>query len=77
MAADRIILISTHVVSDVENIADKMMLLKKGRLIGMGTARNMIAYYCRRKKMAFSEKVGMEDVYLHFFGEHYDETDIL
>lgn len=37
LAKDRIILLSTHIVSDIEYIADEILLIKKGKLIKKGT----------------------------------------
>ena len=34
---DRIIILSTHIVPDVENIADDVMIMKEGRLVYQGT----------------------------------------
>ena len=34
---DRIVILATHIVSDVESIADECLLLKDGRLIASGT----------------------------------------
>lgn len=33
---DRIVLLSTHIVSDLEHIADKLMIMKEGRLVWQG-----------------------------------------
>ena len=33
---DRIVLLSTHIISDLEHIADKLMIMKEGRLIWEG-----------------------------------------
>ena len=33
---NRIVLLSTHIVSDLEHIADKLMIMKEGRLIWEG-----------------------------------------
>lgn len=33
---DRIVLLSTHIVSDLEHIADKLMIMKEGRLLWQG-----------------------------------------
>lgn len=38
IAADRIILVATHVMSDVETIADELILIKQGKLIFKGSA---------------------------------------
>lgn len=37
LSRDRIIILSTHIVSDVEYIADEILLLRSGRLIQKGT----------------------------------------
>lgn len=37
MAKNKIIIISTHIVSDIESVADHVLLLKKGELIGHAT----------------------------------------
>lgn len=36
LGEDRIVLLSTHVVSDLEHIADRLMIMKEGRLIWQG-----------------------------------------
>lgn len=43
MAQDRIVLLSTHIVSDVEYIARDILLMKDGKLIRSGTSENLIA----------------------------------
>ena len=42
LASDKIILLATHVVSDVESIAEQVLLLRKGELIGADTPSNLI-----------------------------------
>jgi len=42
LSKDKIILFATHVVSDIECIADKVMLLKKGEIIADGTPVELI-----------------------------------
>lgn len=41
IAGDKIVLISTHVVSDIEFIAKEIILLNKGRLVSKDTAINL------------------------------------
>ncbi len=36
-AANRIVILSTHIVSDIEAIADEVLLMKKGKLVSQGT----------------------------------------
>ncbi|MDO5300735.1 MAG: ABC transporter ATP-binding protein [Clostridia bacterium] len=42
LAQERIVLISTHIVSDIESIAGRTTLMKDGRLIASGTARELV-----------------------------------
>lgn len=42
LSKDKIILFATHVVSDIECIADRVMLLKKGEIIAEGTPVELI-----------------------------------
>ena len=42
LAADKIILLATHVVSDVESIAEQVLLLNQGRLIAANTPSALI-----------------------------------
>ena len=41
-ASDRIVLISTHIVSDVEYIASRNAIMKEGRIIAQGTTDELI-----------------------------------
>ena len=43
LAEDRIVLLSTHIVSDVEYIAGKIFLMKDGRIAVSGTAQELTA----------------------------------
>lgn len=43
MGADRIILLSTHIVSDIEHIANTIMVMKDGRLIHEGSPEEIIS----------------------------------
>lgn len=42
ISRDKIILLATHVVSDIECISDKVMLIRNGRLITVGTPQELI-----------------------------------
>ncbi len=42
LARDRIVLLATHVVTDVECIANEVLLLKKGKLLCSGTPEELI-----------------------------------
>ena len=61
VSQDSIVLIATHVVSDVESIADQVFLLKGGEIIGQGSPKQLEEKY-------YSDR-GLEGVYLSIFGE--------
>ena len=61
MAKDRIILVATHVVSDVETVATKVILLRAGKIVDAAPVPELIAQYAPDQ--------GLEDVYLNVFGE--------
>lgn len=42
LSEDRMVLLSTHIVSDVEYIANEILLMKDGRLIHRGTSEELI-----------------------------------
>ena len=43
LARDKIVLLATHVVTDVECIANEVLLMNKGRLVLSGTPEELIA----------------------------------
>ncbi|MBQ8637800.1 MAG: ATP-binding cassette domain-containing protein [Lachnospiraceae bacterium] len=43
LSRDKIILLATHVVSDIECISDEVILMQKGKLVTMGTPQELIA----------------------------------
>lgn len=61
LAGDKIILVSTHVVSDIEPIADEILLLKSGALVDRGTVGALIAKY--------EGSQNLEDVYMRIYGD--------
>ena len=61
MATDRIILVATHVVSDVETVATEVILLRAGKIVDAAPVPDLIDKYAPGQ--------GREDVYLAVFGE--------
>ncbi|MDE6727469.1 MAG: ATP-binding cassette domain-containing protein [Oscillospiraceae bacterium] len=39
---DRIILLATHIVSDIESISNQILMMKSGHIVGMDTPENLI-----------------------------------
>ncbi|MCL2634761.1 MAG: ATP-binding cassette domain-containing protein [Oscillospiraceae bacterium] len=60
MAGDKIIIIATHVVSDIETIADEVILLKKGVIVEKGSPADLC------EKMNADD---LESVYMRVFEE--------
>ena len=61
LAHDRIIIVATHVVSDVEHVASEILLLKEGQLVDQASPAALIEKYASGGTL--------EDVYLTIFGE--------
>jgi ABC-type multidrug transport system ATPase subunit len=62
LGKEKIIIISTHIVSDIETIAKEILLIKEGRLIDSGTIPELI------EKVKQGEK-SLENLYMQYYGE--------
>lgn len=62
LGKDKIIIISTHIVSDIETIAKEILLIKKGILIDSGTIPDLV------EKVENTEKT-LENLYMQYYGE--------
>ncbi len=60
LSKDKIILVSTHVVSDIESIAKKIILIKTGKIIDYANVNVLCDKY---------NATNLEDVYMKIFGE--------
>ncbi len=72
LAQDRIVLLATHIVSDIEAIADQILLLRQGQLLRSGTAVELIASL-PADWVPVLHAPSLEDVYLYYLGD--DEHD--
>lgn len=61
LSREKIILIATHVVSDVESVADGILILKEGCLIEKGSVESL--------KKSYRGAQTIEDIYLMLFGD--------
>lgn len=68
LAQERIVLLATHIVSDIEAIADRILLLKDGRLLRYGTPEELITSLPETWKPVL-HALSLEDVYLCYLGE--------
>ena len=65
LSKNRIVLLATHIVSDIEAIANDILLLKKGRLIHHGSPAELIGSLPSGLKPLLGY-FSLEDVYLHY-----------
>ena len=65
LAEDKIIIIATHIVPDIENIAKEIIILKKGVLIDKSNPDELIKKY--------TEQGDLDDVYMSIFENEEDE----
>lgn len=66
LSGDNIVILATHVVSDIECIADKLILMKEGNVIAVDKPRNLIESvepHVYEKKCDYSE---MEELNIRF-----------
>ncbi|MBR5070569.1 MAG: ATP-binding cassette domain-containing protein [Oscillospiraceae bacterium] len=71
ISKDRIVLLATHIVSDLEAVADEILLLKKGRLLKSGTPEELIESL-PEDTVPVLHSLSLEDVYLYYLGEDDD-----
>jgi len=62
LAKEKIIIISTHIVSDIETIADKVIFIKDGEIIDSGTVGELVS------KVVSGEK-NLENLYMEYYGD--------
>lgn len=68
LSQDRIVLLATHIVSDIEAIADSILLMKQGKLLRSGTAGELIGSLPADWTPVLHAP-SLEDVYLFYLGD--------
>ena len=66
VATDRIVIVATHVVSDIETIADEIVLMKQGKII----EKEKTAILCDK----YGDGKGLEGVYLYCFSDEEEKA---
>lgn len=67
LSRDAVVIMSTHIVSDVEMLADNIVMLKSGKICECGTPEEL------QQKYNFSDsenRTALENIYMQFFGEN-------
>lgn len=66
ISENKIILVATHVVSDIESIAKSIIILKQGNLVAMDSPNALVHKYL--------EDGDLEQVYMSIFGDEINEV---
>ena len=70
LSRERIILLATHIVSDIESISDQILMMKKGRVVGMDRPDRLIENVAQEvRESVVPGHFSLEDVYLYYLGE--------
>ena len=70
LSRGRIILLATHIVSDIESISDQIFMMKKGRVVGMDRPDRLIERVAQEvRESVVPGHFSLEDVYLYYLGE--------
>lgn len=77
LGKDRIVILSTHIVSDVEEIADWIFLMKQGQFIAQGTLESLKEHYFEVTQSKDAEVFNLEKLYLFYFTERDEEYDMV
>jgi len=62
LGKEKIIIISTHIVSDIETIAKEILFIRDGVLIDSGTIPSLV------EKVTDGERT-LENLYMQYYGE--------
>ncbi len=69
LGKDKIVLLATHIVSDVESIADQILLMQDGKLVRQGTVWELLDSVREKVKEPVTGKLSLEDVYLYYLAK--------
>ncbi len=70
LSRERIILLATHIVSDIESISDEILMMKRGRVVGLDRPDRLIEHVAQEvRESVVPGHFSLEDVYLYYLGE--------
>ena len=69
LGKDKIVLLATHIVSDVESIADEILLMQSGHLVKSGTVEELLDSVRGKVSQTVTGTLSLEDVYLYYLAE--------
>lgn len=71
LGKQKVVILSTHIVSDIEEIADWIFLMKQGQFLAQGTLADLKEHYVSAGGGTL-EAFSLEKLYLHYFAEEED-----
>ena len=70
LSRERIILLATHIVSDIESISDEVLMMKRGKVVGLDRPDRLIERVAQEvRESVVPGHFSLEDVYLYYLGE--------
>ncbi len=75
LSKNRIVLLATHIVSDIEAIAGDIILLKDGKLVHSGSPKELMGSLPPETKPLMGSYYTLDDVYLHYLGDELAEEE--
>ena len=69
LAEDKTIILSTHIVSDIDSIAKYVILIKEGNIIGFEEREQAAKLIADEEWSSKKDSITLEDVYMYYFND--------
>lgn len=68
LGQNKIVLLATHIVSDIETIAGQVVLIQDGKLVRQGSVEELLEEMKEKQVTPIGGNLSLEDVYLYYLG---------
>ncbi len=68
LGRNKIVLLATHIVSDIETIAGQVVLMQDGKLAHQGSVEELLEEMKEKQVTPIGGNLSLEDVYLYYLG---------
>ena len=68
LGRNKIVLLATHIVSDIETIAGQVVLMQDGKLVRQGSVDELLEEMKEKQVTPIGGNLSLEDVYLYYLG---------
>ena len=68
LGRNKIVLLATHIVSDIETIAGQVVLMQDGKLVRQGSVEELLEEMKEKQVTPIGGNLSLEDVYLYYLG---------